>query len=74
MSALTGIVLLLLSIKGAFFRSEFDAWTTLVNFFIFLFGAAFLLQSWRLFRQLREARSKLAVEQIQEVPSKQQLT
>jgi hypothetical protein len=70
MSALTGLVLLLLSVKAEFFHSGFDAWATLVNFFIFVFGAAFLLQSWRLVRQLQEARSNPPVKQFQEARTK----
>jgi hypothetical protein len=70
MSALTGIVLLLESAHAVFFRSGFDAWSTMVNFFIALFGVAFLFQSWRLMRQLRKARSEVLVEQLQEVRSK----
>lgn len=66
MSALTGIVLLLEAVYAVFFRSGFNAWSTMVNFFIFLFGLAFLFQCWRLLKQLREARSKVAVEQLQE--------
>jgi hypothetical protein len=54
MAALSGVVLLLESVYAVFFRAHFDAWSTLVNFFIFLFGAAFLLQSRRLAKQLRE--------------------
>ena len=69
MSALTGIVLLLES-AHAEFRSAFDAWSTMVNFFIALFGVAFLFQCWRLISQLREARSELLVKQLQEARSK----
>jgi hypothetical protein len=70
MSALTGIVLLLESIHAEFFRSGFDAWATLVNFFIFLFGLAFFFQYWRLVGQLRDVRSEPQVKQLQEVRSK----
>jgi hypothetical protein len=68
MSALTGIALLLLSVKAEFFRSGFDAFRTLVSFFIALFGVAFLLQCWRLIRQLKEVPSKLPAEAVQEIP------
>jgi hypothetical protein len=70
MSALSGIVLLILAADVEFFHSRFDAWATLVNFFIALFGVAFLLQSWRLVKQLREDRSKVLVEQLQEARTK----
>jgi hypothetical protein len=70
MSALSGIVLLTLAADAEFYHSRFDAWATLVNFFIVLFGVAFLLQSWRLVKQLREVRSKVLVEQLQEARTK----
>jgi hypothetical protein len=72
MSALTGMVLLLESVYAVFFRSGFDAWSTLVNFFIFLFGMAFFLQCWRLVRQMREAETPAPVNPLQEVRSKEQ--
>jgi len=70
MSALTGIVLLLLAVKAEFFGSRFDAFRTMVNLFIALFGAAFLFQSWRLIRQLHQAHSEPLVEQLQEIRTK----
>jgi hypothetical protein len=70
MSALTGIVLLLESIYAEFFRSGLDAWATMVNFFIALFGFAFFFQCWRLIQQLQEARSEAPVKQLQEARSK----
>jgi hypothetical protein len=66
MSALSGIVLLLEALYAEFFRSRFDAFSTLVNFFITLFGSAFLMQSWRLVKQLQEERSKPLVKDLQE--------
>jgi len=66
MSALTGILLLLQSVHAEFFRPGFDAWSTMVNFFIALFGVAFLFQCWRLLRQLRDARAGLPIEQLRE--------
>jgi uncharacterized membrane protein YcjF (UPF0283 family) len=57
-------------VKAEFFGSGFDAWRTMVNLFIALFGVAFLFQSWRLIRQLRQARSELLVKQFQEARSK----
>jgi uncharacterized membrane protein YqaE (UPF0057 family) len=57
-AALAGLVLLFESVDAEFLRRGFQAWATMVNIFIFLFGAAFLLQSWLLFKQLQAARSK----------------
>ncbi len=69
MSALTGMVLLLESLYAEFFHSRFDAFSTMVNFFITLFGVAFLLQSWRLVKQLQEERLKPLVKELQEAGS-----
>jgi hypothetical protein len=57
-AGLMGILLLLESVNAEFLRSHFEAWTTMVNLFIAMFGAAFLFQSWFLFQQLQEVRSK----------------
>jgi uncharacterized membrane protein YcjF (UPF0283 family) len=57
-AALAGLVLLLESVDSEFLRSGFEAWRTMVNLIIALFGAAFLLQSYLLVKQLQEARSK----------------
>jgi hypothetical protein len=70
MSALTGLVLLLEAVHAVFFRSGFDAFATMVNVFIALFGVAFLLQCWRLVRQLRKAQADVLIEEFQEVRSK----
>jgi hypothetical protein len=70
MSALTGVVLLIESVYAEFFRSGFDAWSTMVNFFIALFGVAFFFQCWRLVMQLRDARSELLIKRFEEASSK----
>jgi hypothetical protein len=57
-AALAGLLLLFESVDAEFLRRGFQAWATMVNLFIFLFGAAFLLQAWLLIRQLQDVRSK----------------
>jgi hypothetical protein len=59
-AGLTGFLLMLESVNAEFMRSHFhfEAWTTMVNLMIALFGAAFLFQSWFLLQQLQEVRSK----------------
>jgi hypothetical protein len=57
-AALAGIVLLIESVNAEFLRSGFQAWATMVNLFIAIFGAAFPVQSWLLVKQLQTDRSK----------------
>jgi hypothetical protein len=57
-AALAGMVLLIESVNAEFQRRGFQAWATMVNLFIALFGAAFLFQSWLLVKQVQTVRSK----------------
>ena len=57
-AALAGILLLIESVNAEFMRSHFEAWNTMVNLFIAMFGAAFLFQSYYLVRQLQTSHSK----------------
>jgi hypothetical protein len=57
-AALAGVVLLLESVNSEFLRAHIEAWPTLVNLFIALFGAAFLIQSYVLVKQLQAAGQK----------------
>jgi len=57
-AALAGALLLLESVDSEFLLRGFQAWATMVNLFIFLFGAAFLFQSWWLIKQIQTDRSK----------------
>jgi len=57
-AAMAGLVLLLESADSEIVRSGFEAWATMVNLFIALFGAGLLLQSYFLVRQLQAARTK----------------
>jgi hypothetical protein len=57
-TAIAGFVLLLESVDSEFLRSHFEAWPTLVNLIIAVFGAAFLIQSWVLVKQLQDSRPK----------------
>jgi hypothetical protein len=57
-AALFGAVLLLESVSSAFLRSHFEAWAALVNLYIAIFGTAFLIQSWKLVKQIPATDSK----------------
>ena len=57
-AAIAGAVLLLESVNSEFFRAHIEAWPTLINLFIALFGAAFLIQSYILVKQLPTAGHK----------------
>jgi hypothetical protein len=57
-AALAGAALLLVSVNSEFLRSHFEAWTTLVNLFIALFGAAFFVQSYLLVKQIPATESE----------------
>ncbi len=56
--ALFGGALLFVSVNLQFLRSQFEAWATMVNFFIAIFGAVFLVQSWKLVKEIPAADSK----------------
>jgi hypothetical protein len=58
MAALAGLTLLLEAVNLEFLRSPVQGWTTMVNTYIAIFGAVFLIQSWRFFRRLQTAESK----------------
>jgi hypothetical protein len=60
-TAIAGFVLLLESVDSEFVRSHFEAWPTLVNLIIAVFGAAFLVQSWVVVKQLQDFRPKTNV-------------
>jgi hypothetical protein len=49
--ALFGAALLFVSADLQFLRSQFEAWATMVNLYIAIFGAVFLVQSWMLVKQ-----------------------
>jgi hypothetical protein len=57
-AALAGVLLLLESVDSEILLRGFQAWSTMVNLFIFLFGAAFLIQSWLIIKRLQAVRSK----------------
>lgn len=57
-AALAGALLLLESVDSEFLLHGFQAWATMVNLIIALFGAAFLFQSWLLVKQIQTAGSK----------------
>jgi hypothetical protein len=57
-AALAGALLLCESVDSELLLHGFQAWATMVNLFIAMFGAAFLVQSWLIIRRLQAARSK----------------
>jgi hypothetical protein len=57
-AALAGLSLMLEAVNSEFLRSPFQAWTTMVNLLIAMFGAILLIQSWMFVRQLQTARSR----------------
>jgi hypothetical protein len=57
-AALAGVVLLLESVNSEFLRAHIEAWPTLINLFIAFFGAAFLIQSYILVKQLQAVGHK----------------
>ena len=59
-TAIAGVVLLLESADSEFLRSRFEAWATLVNLIIALFGSAFLIQSIVIFKQLQASSRQVA--------------
>jgi hypothetical protein len=59
-TAIAGLVLLLESANSEFLRPHIEAWPTLVNLFIALFGAAFVIQSYVIAKQLQESSRPVA--------------
>ena len=57
-AALAGAALLFVSVNSELLRSHVEAWTTLVNLFIAIFGAVFLVQSWMLVKRIPASDSK----------------
>jgi hypothetical protein len=57
-AALAGVLLLCESLDSEMLLRGFQAWATMVNLIIAMFGAAFLVQSWTIIRRLQTARSK----------------
>jgi hypothetical protein len=56
--ALFGTVLLFVSVNLQILRSQFEAWATMVNLYIAIFGAVFLIQSYLIAKQNPAADSK----------------
>lgn len=56
--ALFGTVLLFVSVNLQILRSQFEAWATMVNLYIAIFGAVFLIQSYLIAKQNPAAESK----------------
>jgi hypothetical protein len=68
-TAIAGFVLLLESVNSEFLRHHIEAWSTLVNLFIALFGAAFLIQACVIVKRL-QAGDTMQTGSLDEFPMK----